>query len=58
MYTIAQIRKAGNEGEISTIDIEHLIATLVRLYGMGYRFVMDEDSKNAKFEGTGSPNFA
>lgn len=32
MYTIEQIRKAGIEGEINSIDVEHLIEVLVRMY--------------------------
>lgn len=32
MYTVEQIRNAGTEGEISLIDVEHLIDVLNRLY--------------------------
>lgn len=33
MYTVEQILKAGTEGEISSININHLIDVLKRLYG-------------------------
>lgn len=33
MYTVEQILKAGTEGEISSIDVNHLIDVLKRLYG-------------------------
>jgi hypothetical protein len=36
MYTVEQIRKAGTEGEISSIDVDHLITVLMELYGSGF----------------------
>ena len=35
MYTVEQIRKAGIEGEISSIDVDHLITVLIELFGSG-----------------------
>lgn len=47
MYTVEQIRKAGAEGEICSIDTEHLIDILDRLYGSN----VSQNSGNAIVSG-------